>query len=95
MVESHAFIFADTISLDSQAPLTLGWCLREVVSSRCKRIPVIRSTAYNQATYWLDLGEGIDLCRRAIGARGTGWIGAMRLIHGGVPNDKVLYGCWI
>ena len=28
-------------------------------------------------------------------ARDTGWIGAMGLIHGDVPNDKVLYGCWI
>ena len=23
----------------------------------------------------------------------TGWIGAMGLIHGGVSNGKVLYGC--
>ena len=77
MVESHAFIFADTISLDARAarkyrwclyitycpwiygylvplrhaPLTLGLCLWEVVSRRCKRIPVIRSTAHNQPTY--------------------------------------------
>ena len=27
--------------------LTLGWCQREVVSSRWKRRPLIRSTAYN------------------------------------------------
>ena len=27
--------------------------------------------------------------------RDTGWIGAMELIHGGVLNAKVLYGCWI
>ena len=43
----------------------------------------------------LDLGEGIDLCGRIMRARNTGWIGAMGLIHGGVSNDKVTYGCWI
>ena len=45
--------------------------------------------------HWLDQGEGIDLCGRAMGAHDTGWIGAMGLINGGVLNDKVLYGCWI
>ena len=28
------------------------------------------------------------------GAHDTGWIGAIGLIQGGVPYDKVLYGCW-
>ena len=47
------------------------------------------------AWHWLDLGEGIDLCGRVMRARDTGWIGAMGLIHGGVSNGKVLYGCWV
>ena len=47
------------------------------------------------AWHWLDLGEGIDLCGRIMRAHGTGWIGVMEMIHGGVSNDKVLYGCWI
>ena len=47
------------------------------------------------AWHWLDLGEGIDLCGRVMRARDTGWIGAMGLIHGGVSNGKVLYGCWM
>ena len=45
------------------------------------------------ARHWLDLGEGIDSEGSAMGVCDTGWIGAMGLIHGGVPNDKVLYGC--
>ena len=47
------------------------------------------------AWHWVDLGEGIDLCGHIMRARDTGWIGVMELIHGGVLNDKVLYGCWI
>ena len=47
------------------------------------------------AWHWLDLGNGIDLCVRAKGAHDNGWIGAMGLIHGSVPNDKVPYGCWM
>ena len=45
------------------------------------------------ALHWLDLGEEIDLCGRVMRARDTGWIGAMGLIHGGVSNGKILYGC--
>ena len=41
--------------------------------------------------HWLDLGNGIDLLGRAMGAGNAGWIGVMGLIHGGGPNDKVLY----
>ena len=78
MVESHTFIFADTISLDSRAARKYRWCLYIYVLSvnlrvpgpftacttdivlmseggckysRCKRRPVIRSTACNQPTY--------------------------------------------
>ena len=90
MVESHAFISADTISFDSRAACKYRWCLYIYVLSvnlrvpgsltacttdivlmseggckysRCKRRPVIRSTACNQPTY-LKLagsGDGIDL----------------------------------
>ena len=42
------------------------------------------------ARHWLDPGDGIDLCGRAMGVRDTGWIGAMGLIHGDVPNGKVI-----
>ena len=45
--------------------------------------------------HWLDLGEGIDLCGSVMRARDNGWIGAMGLIHGGLSNGKVLYGCWM
>ena len=45
--------------------------------------------------HWLDLGDGINLCGRAMGAHDTGWMRAIGLIHAGMPNDKVLYGCWI
>ena len=40
-------------------------------------------------------GWGVDLCGHVMRAHDTGWIGVMELIHGGVLNDKVLYGCWI
>ena len=39
----------------------------------------------------LDPGDGIDLCGCAMGARDTGWIGAMGLIHWDVPNDSVIW----
>ena len=78
MVESHAFISVDTISLDSRAARKYKWCLFIYVLSvnlrvpgpltacttdivlmsegcckysRCKRRPVIRSTACNQPAY--------------------------------------------
>ena len=41
--------------------------------------------------HWLDPGDGIDLCGRVMGACDTGWIGAMGLIHGGVPNVQVIW----
>ena len=47
--------------------------------------------------HWLDVGNGIELWGHAMGARdwigvcGTGWIGALGLIHGDVPNDKVIW----
>ena len=56
---------------------------------------LICGESHGVAQHWLDPGDGIDLCGRAMGARDTGWIGAMGLIRGDVPNDKVLYGCWI
>ena len=43
----------------------------------------------------IDLGDGIDFCGHAMGARDTGWIGAMGFIYGSMPNDKILYGCWM
>ena len=47
--------------------------------------------SHGGARRWLDLDDGIDLCGRAMGARDTGWIGAMGLIHGDVPNNKVIW----
>ena len=41
---------------------------------------------YESVQHWLDRGSGIDLWEPAMGARGTGWNGAMGLIYGGVPN---------
>ena len=63
------------------------------------RRPAIRSTAHDPilglpwghttlaGSGWLDWFMGV--------CRGACWIGAMGLIHGGVSNDKVTYGCWI
>ena len=47
--------------------------------------------SHGGARHWLDPGDGIDLIGCAMGARDTGWIGAMGLIHGDVPNEKVIW----
>ena len=47
--------------------------------------------SHGSARHWLDLGDGIDLCGHAMSARDTGWIGAMGLVHGDVPNYKVMW----
>ena len=41
--------------------------------------------------HWLDPDDGIDLCGCVMGSRDTGWIWAMGLTHGDVPNDKVIW----
>ena len=35
--------------------------------------------------HWLDRGDGIVSWGHAMGPRDTGWIGALGLIHGGLP----------
>ena len=47
--------------------------------------------SHRGARHWLDLGDGVDLCGRTMGVRDTGWIRAMGLIHGDVPNDKIIW----
>ena len=52
----------------------------------CEGMPW-RSATLARSVRW------IDLLGRAMGACDAGWIGVMGLIHGGGPNDKVLYSC--
>ena len=59
----------------------------------CGGLIVYNTDISSNCLRWLDRGGGIDLWEPAMGAHDTGWIGPMGLIHGGVPNDKVLYAC--